>query len=228
MSDVRVVIVDDDFAVAQVNRAFVDARPGFVVVAEAHTGAAALAAIEQHRPELVLLDVYLPDLGGLEVLRALRASGDEVEVIAVTAARDLDTVRRARLLGVRQYLVKPFTGATLGERLDEVRRDLRRERRPDALDQQEVDRLLGTAAAPSGSPAVPKGLSGVSLGRVTAELANAAPDASAAEIARSLGMSRVSARRYLEHLVAIGAAEVAPRYGAAGRPEHRYRRRSTR
>ncbi|MFK4730074.1 response regulator [Agromyces mediolanus] len=227
MSDVRVVIVDDDFAVAHVNRAFVDARPGFEVVAEAHTGAAALAAIEEHRPELVLLDVYLPDLGGLEVLRRLRASGDEVEVIAVTAARDLDTVRRARLLGVRQYLVKPFTGATLGDRLDEVRRELRRERRPDALDQQEVDRLLGTAGQ-SGPVAVPKGLSGVSLSRVSAELANADPDASAAEIAQSLGMSRVSARRYLEHLVATGAAEVAPRYGAAGRPEHRYRRRTRR
>ena len=113
MSDIRVVIVDDDFAVAQVNRAFVDAQPGFTVIAEAHTGEAALEAIERHRPHLVLLDVYLPDLGGLDVLRRLRAAGNDVEVIAVTAARDLETVRRARLLGVRHYLVKPFSGASL-------------------------------------------------------------------------------------------------------------------
>lgn len=224
MSDIRAVIVDDDFAVAHVNRAFVDAQPGFTVVAEAHTGAAALAAIELHRPQLVLLDVYLPDLGGLDVLRRLRATGDDVEVIAVTAARDLDTVRRARLLGVRHYLVKPFSGASLGERLEDVRRGITADRlAPDtALDQRTVDQVLGGAASPRRAT-LPKGLSPVSLARVAARLGECRTDASAAEIAESLGMSRVSARRYLEHLVATGAAEVAPRYGSAGRPEHRYR-----
>ena len=142
MSDISVVIVDDDFAVAQVNRAFVDARQGFTVVAEAHTGAEALSAIELHRPQLVLLDVYLPDLGGIDVLRRLRAADDDVEVIAVTAARDLDTVRRARQLGVRHYLVKPFSGATLGERLDEVRRGIvaNLAMPSTTLDQRAVDR----------------------------------------------------------------------------------------
>ncbi len=223
MSEIRVVVVDDDFAVAHVNRAFVDAQPGFTVVAEAHTGADALAAIELHRPQLVLLDVYLPDLGGLDVLRRLRAAGDDVEVIAVTAARDLDTVRRARLLGVRHYLVKPFSGASLGERLEEVRRGIAADRLAPGttLDQHAVDQVLGAVA--SRRATLPKGLSAVSLERVAAQLGACRTDASAAEIAESLGMSRVSARRYLEHLVAAGAAEVAPRYGSAGRPEHRYR-----
>ncbi|WP_448004167.1 response regulator [Agromyces bauzanensis] len=223
MSDIRVVVVDDDFAVAHVNRAFVDAQPGFTVVAEAHTGADALAAIELHRPQLVLLDVYLPDVGGLDVLRRLRAAGDDVEVIAVTAARDLDTVRRARLLGVRHYLVKPFSGASLAERLEEVRRGIAADRLAPGttLDQHAVDQVLGAAA--SRRATLPKGLSAVSLERVAVKLGECRTDASAAEIAESLGMSRVSARRYLEHLVATGAAEVAPRYGSAGRPEHRYR-----
>ncbi|WP_211195990.1 response regulator [Agromyces sp. H66] len=223
MSEIRVVVVDDDFAVAHVNRAFVDAQPGFTVVAEAHTGADALAAIELHRPQLVLLDVYLPDLGGLDALRRLRAAGDDVEVIAVTAARDLDTVRRARLLGVRHYLVKPFSGASLGERLEEVRRGIAADRLAPGttLDQHAVDQVLGAVA--SRRATLPKGLSAVSLERVAAQLGACRTDASAAEIAESLGMSRVSARRYLEHLVATGAAEVAPRYGSAGRPEHRYR-----
>jgi response regulator of citrate/malate metabolism len=223
VSDIRAVIVDDDFAVAHVNRAFVDAQPGFTVVAEAHTGADALAAIELHRPQLVLLDVYLPDLGGLDVLRRLRAAGNDVEVIAVTAARDLDTVRRARLLGVRHYLVKPFSGASLGERLEEVRRGIAADRAAPrtTLDQRAVDQVLGSAT--SHRAMLPKGLSPVSLERVAAGLAGCDTDASAAEIAEQLGMSRVSARRYLEHLVATGAAEVSPRYGSAGRPEHRYR-----
>jgi response regulator of citrate/malate metabolism len=223
VSDIRVVIVDDDFAVAHVNRAFVDAHPGFTVVAEAHTGADALAAIELHRPQLVLLDVYLPDLGGLDVLRRLRADGDEVEVIAVTAARDLETVRRARLLGVRHYLVKPFSGSSLAERLDDVRRHIAADRAlpGTTLDQRAVDRVLGIPS--KRDAALPKGLSSASLERVAAELAAREGDASAADIAGALGMSRVSARRYLEHLVGTGAALVAPRYGTAGRPEHRYR-----
>jgi response regulator of citrate/malate metabolism len=223
MSDIRVVVVDDDFAVAHVNRAFVDAQPGFAVVGEAHTGAEALASIERLRPQLVLLDVYLPDLGGLDVLRRLRADGDDVEVIAVTAARDLETVRKARLLGVRHYLVKPFSGASLGERLGEVRRGIAADRAaPDtSLDQRAVDQFLGAGAARHAT--LPKGLSPASLTRVAERLAACLTDASAAELAESLGMSRVSARRYLEHLVITGAAEVAPRYGSAGRPEHRYR-----
>jgi response regulator of citrate/malate metabolism len=223
VSDIRVVIVDDDFAVAHVNRAFVDAHAGFTVVAEAHTGEEALAAIAVHCPQLVLLDIYLPDLGGLDVLRRLRASGDEVEVIAVTAARDLETVRHARLLGVRHYLVKPFSGASLAERLDDVRRGIAADRAGPGttLDQRAVDRALGIPS--TRSTALPKGLSTVSLERVAAGLAAREADASAAEIAETLGMSRVSARRYLEHLVATGAAVVAPRYGTAGRPEHRYR-----
>lgn len=223
MNEIRAVIVDDDFAVAQVNRAFVDAQPGFTVVAEAHTGTEALSAIARHRPQLVLLDVYLPDLGGIDVLRRLRAGGDDVEVIAVTAARDLETVRRARQLGVRHYLVKPFSGASLAERLEEVRRSIAADEAAldDALDQRAVDHVFGTAAARR-TP-LPKGLSSVSLDRVAGQLAARGADASAAEIAESLGMSRVSARRYLEHLVATGAAEVSPRYGTAGRPEHRYR-----
>jgi response regulator of citrate/malate metabolism len=167
--------------------------------------------------------VYLPDLGGLDVLRRLRADGDDVEVIAVTAARDLETVRRARLLGVRHYLVKPFSGASLAERLDDVRRNIAADRAlpGTTLDQRAVDRVLGIPS--KRDAALPKGLSSASLERVAAELAAREGDASAAEIAGALGMSRVSARRYLEHLVGTGAALVAPRYGTAGRPEHRYR-----
>lgn len=223
MSDIRVVVVDDDFAVAHVNRAFVDAQPGFTVVGEAHTGADALATIARLRPQLVLLDVYLPDLGGLDVLRRLRANGDDIEVIAVTAARDLETVRKARLLGVRHYLVKPFSGASLGERLGEVRRGIAADRATPgtSLDQRAVDQFLGGATARHAT--LPKGLSPTSLARVAEQLAACLTDVSAAELAESLGMSRVSARRYLEHLVITGTAEVAPRYGSAGRPEHRYR-----
>lgn len=179
-----------------------------------------MRAISDLQPDLVLLDVYLPDLNGLDVLRRLRTLDNDIEVIAVTASRDMATVRRARLLGVRHYLVKPFTGALLTQRLDELHRSLSVPGREADLDQQAVDSMLGGSSRPD---VAPKGLSSVSLRRVTELLNDADPDVSAAEVADQLGMSRVTARRYLEHLVAIGHAEVAPRYGSAGRPENGFR-----
>jgi response regulator of citrate/malate metabolism len=115
----RTLIVDDDAAVADIHRQFVDAHPGFVVVGEAQTGAEAVEQITRLEPDVMLLDFYLPDFSGLEVLRRLRIShSHRIEVIAVTAARDLTSVREARASGVRHYLVKPFTATVLRERLD--------------------------------------------------------------------------------------------------------------
>lgn len=229
MSRPRVLVVDDDFAVAGLHRGFVEAHGGFEVVGSAHTGADAIEQTERLSPDLVLLDVYLPDMSGVEVLAELRRRVDPpVDVIAITAARELETVRAAMAGGVLHYLVKPFPAHVLRERLDDYLRrweDLRRSaQRSEGLDQHDVDRLLGTATSPhSGQQPLPKGLSAHTLGLVSKALQRQPTDASAQEVADLVGVSRVSARRYLEHLVATGRAQVSPRYGAAGRPENRYR-----
>jgi response regulator of citrate/malate metabolism len=224
----RTLVVEDDPVVATVHRGFVESHPRFVVVGEARTGADALRLASALRPDLVLLDLHLPDIGGLDVLQRLRTlPGPPVDVVATTAVRELDSVRQAMAGGVVAYLVKPFTSAALRARLDEVwqrREDVRRAQ--DTLDQDEVDQLL---AGPRAADRLPKGLSGRSRDLVREALARlcgavgVARDASAAEVAEAVGMSRVSARRYLEHLVTEGYAQVTPRYGATGRPENRYR-----
>lgn len=227
----RTLVVEDDPAVAVVHRGFVESHPRFVVVGEARNGADALQLASALRPDLVLLDLHLPDIGGLDVLRRLRLlPGPPVDVVATTAARELDSVRQAMAGGVVAYLVKPFTSAALRERLDEVwqrREDVRRAQT--TLDQDEVDQLLAGPRTATTLP--PKGLSERSRTLVQEALVRlcgtaedgTAEDASAAEVAESVGMSRVSARRYLEHLVAEGHAQVSPRYGSTGRPENRYR-----
>lgn len=222
----RVLVVDDDVAVALIHHELVDTRNDFVVVGEAHNGATALTQIERLHPDVVLLDIYLPDMSGLEVLSRLRVEhARPIEVIAVTAARDLASVREARAKGVRHYLVKPFTAAALRERLDEVARHhaaLRRNSLGQPLNQRSVDEIIASAPPRRAVP-LPKGLSKPTLERVSVTLRDAANDLSANEVASATGMSRVSARRYLEHLVNSGLASVSPRYGAAGRPENRYR-----
>ncbi|MBH0131574.1 response regulator [Salinibacterium sp. NK8237] len=224
---IRVLVIDDDFAVAHLHRQFVDAHDKFEVVAEAHTGAAALDAIDRLNPDLVLLDFYLPDFSGLEVLSRLRVEQARyTEVIAVTAARDIASVRQARANGIRHYLIKPFTATALRERLDEVARSyqtLDSVRRVETLSQNIVDNLILGTHQTRALP--PKGLSAATLELVSRALATAPADLSAAEVAEIIGMSRVGARRYLEHLVHVGTALVEPRYGSTGRPVHRYRAR---
>src|SRR6202171_2397724 len=115
---IRTLIVDDDFRVAALHRAYVEKVPGFTVVGEAGTGAEALRLIAQAKPDLVLLDIYLPDISGLDVMRTIRESGaSRVDVIAITAARDVESLRDARHGGVVHSLLKPFRfGALQGER----------------------------------------------------------------------------------------------------------------
>lgn len=103
-----VLVVDDDFMVAEIHRRFVDRVDGFRAVGVARTGAEAMASADALRPDLILLDVYLPDMTGLEVLKRLRADGNLVGVIMITAARELDTVRGALDGGAADYLIKPF------------------------------------------------------------------------------------------------------------------------
>jgi len=220
---IRVLIVEDDFRVAEIHRAYLERLPGFSVIAEAHTAAEALRLAEESRPDLVLLDIYLPDRSGLEVLRALHAPGRHpVDVIAVTAARDVETLRDALQGGVLHYLVKPFQFTAFREKLESYAALRAKLAQPRELDQSEIDRIYGLLRSePSAS--LPKGLSPTTLTLVVRALRDAVDDVSAVDIARTTGISRVTSRRYLDHLARSGVVAISMRYGSAGRPEHRYR-----
>jgi response regulator of citrate/malate metabolism len=230
------LVVDDDHEVAGIHTGFLLAHGAFDVVGAAHTGARALELAETLRPRLVLLDIHLPDMTGIDVLRALRnRPGDPLDVIAITAARELDTVRAAVAGGVLHYLVKPFSAAVLNQRLDSYvayRRDLDSHAADGsaALDQGRIDQLLRATTGPRGGTVpsatatitTPKGLSAPTLDAVMLDLRSQGRGTSASDVAERLGMARVSARRYLEFLVARGQARIVPQYGSAGRPEKFY------
>lgn len=227
---IRVLVVDDDFMVAKVHSGFVDRTPGFCVVGVAHTGSAALEAIRELQPDVVLLDVYMPDMTGLDVLRHVRAAaGPErsVDVVVVTAASDVASVEQARQAGVVTYLVKPFHYDDLRQRLEhvaDVRRKIGELAQRSRPHQQDIDHLFAAAARPAApSTALPKGLSPETALLVQTVLREAGEGGiSATECGERTGLSRVSARRYLEHLSATGRAQVRAKYGRTGRPERRY------
>ncbi|GLX54549.1 transcriptional regulatory protein [Streptomyces hygroscopicus subsp. hygroscopicus] len=217
---IRVLVVEDDPVAADAHELYVGRVPGFAAVAKARTGAEARRVLERTEVDLLLLDLHLPDVHGLQFARTLRASGHHADVIAVTSARDLAMVREGVSLGVVQYVLKPFTFATLRDRL--VRYAEFRGAAGEASGQDEVDRALAVLRAPAPA-SLPKGLSGPTLQRVTGALRGAADGLTAAGVAEAVGISRITGRRYLEHLVDTGRAARSPLYGQVGRPELVYR-----
>jgi response regulator of citrate/malate metabolism len=222
---IRVLVVDDDFMVAKVHAGFVARIPGFTVAGVAHTGAQALEAVPVLHPDLVLLDIYLPDMSGIDVLRRLREETSHVDVLVVTAAKEVDTVRQALRGGVVNYLLKPFDQEALRTRLEQYAATARSLAAISNAGQNDLDRFFGVVPTRR-EERPPKGLSPETIVLVRHALAEASTDLSASECGELTGISRVSARRYLEHLVDTGQAEVRLRYGAAGRPERRYILRS--
>ena len=218
-----VLVVDDDFMVARVHRGFVEAVPGFEVVEVAHTGEAALAAAKRLKPDLVLLDIHLPDMNGLDLLPLLREVQPDLDAIVISAANEAETVRRALRGGIVHYLIKPFSGADLRESLEHYQRTYRRLDREEEAQQQDVDRVFRhNAGSAAGASRLPKKLSPETADLVEQALRGAGTDLSASECADVVGLARVSVRRYLEHFVSIGRADVRLRYGGVGRPERRY------
>lgn len=250
---IRVLVVDDDAGARALHGRFVSGTPGFALVGTAATGEAAVLRGQRGGVDLILLDMRLPDISGIEVLHRLRTLGARSpDVLVISSSRDQVTVRQALAAHIVGYLVKPFTQEALRERLGVYRAE-RRAREQNARDrplaQGEIDRLLstgrirlpggsaasavsapgarrpGTAPPPAAAASAPTLPKGLSAVTLARVLATLDPVAarSAVELAEACEISRATARRYLDYLVGEGAIDLAHRYGRRGRPEVLYR-----
>lgn len=225
---IAVLVVEDEPQTAQAHAEFVGRVPGFAVTGIANNAQAAMQFLRAGSVDMVLLDFNLPDAHGLEICRALRMARADVDVIAVTANRDLPSVRAAVSLGVVQYILKPFTFRSLQDKLVQYREF--REQLRDGTSvggQLDIDRALA-ALRRGGGESLPSGLTEATLRDVSTVLQAHSGDVadsglSALEVATRSNLSRVTARRYLEHLVETAAVRRDQRHGRSGRPEIEYR-----
>ncbi len=221
---ISTLIVEDDFRVARLHAEVVDQLEGFAVVGLAHTASAALDAARGKHPQLVLLDLYLPDASGLDLLARMRAVADPPDIIVLSAARDMVSIRAAMQRGALQYLIKPFDFDALRLRLTAYA-ELHVSRSGEGdTHQDEVDRLFGLVGRPvrGGPPPLPKGHSPATAELVLDALRAAREPLSATDVSQRVGISRTTAQRYLATLAEAGNVRLNLRYGSTGRPEHRY------
>jgi response regulator of citrate/malate metabolism len=219
---IRAFVVDDDFRVARIHAAAVDRVDGFQCLGVAHTAADARTALHQLRPDLVLLDIYLPDEHGLQLLRSLQTEPDSPDFLVISAARDIDNVQSAIRAGAIYYLVKPFGFAQLREQLEAYRDWHRQLADTKEADQSTVDNLYRTLR-PSRPAGQPRRQLPPTMQLVLDCVSETTDPVSALQVAEKLGISRPTAQRYLSELEQRKLVELVLEYGSPGRPGHLYR-----
>lgn len=225
---ISVLVVEDDPLIAEAHRTYLTRLEGFSPFGVAHTARDAMriasaAAADDAPIDLVLLDLGLPDASGISLASALAGLRPAPDIIAITSERDLDMVRAAVAHGALAYLLKPFTFAAFRDRLERYQRY--RSALPagvDAASQAEVDRALAELRVTTGRSAAPKGAATETNDGIARAVRDSGVGMTADEVAAAVGVSRVTAWRYLERLADDGTVTRTVEYGGAGRPKTRY------
>ena len=217
------MIVEDDPMVAELNRRYLEQVEGFTLVASARSVDEALSQLGQHHIDLILLDIFMPGMNGLELLARIRETGRAVDVILVTAACDSHSINEALRSGAVDYLIKPFEFERLHAALSRYRERAVLIKEQPVLTQSELDQCI-LCKTRSAEENLPKGLDRNTLNKVWENIRQIGNNSfTTEELANFVGISRVSMRKYLGFLKQIGVVSLDVTYGAVGRPVYKYR-----
>lgn len=227
METIKVIIVEDDYEAAGIYKQFTDQQPGFQVIATAGSGRQTIDLLKVVEPHLILLDVFLPDTNGIELLKEVRKHYWGIDVILITAANDTETVSQAIRGGAFGYLIKPIMIDKLIVTLQEYSRMRNQLYEQKRIDQDKVDLMFRTPSLKNQSVSetaqLPKGIDKHTLKLVREKMKNAKKSMNADEFSQLFGISYSTTRRYLEYLVSTCEIEVQVVYGNIGRPERKYK-----
>jgi two-component system, CitB family, response regulator DctR len=224
---ISVLLIEDDPMVQQINKQFVERLDCFTVVGVAENGAEGIAKVQKLKPDLVMLDIFMPLLNGIETLRKIREEF-AVDVIIVSAANDIHTIQQTLQWGAADYIIKPFTFERIKQSLENYCRFKNSLSQKPSISQTELDKIrfgeYGGHDETKGKDRLPlpKGLNQITMQSVSRFLETQTEPVSAEIVADSVGIARVTARRYLEYLVSINDAKLHVQYGGVGRPVNQY------
>ncbi|MFC4802637.1 response regulator [Neobacillus sp. GCM10023253] len=219
---IRVLLIEDDPMVQEINRQFVERVEGYKVIGVASNGKEGIELIKKEKPDLVFIDIYMPNQDGITTIKQIRSEELGTDVIAVTAASDIETVRDVLQHGAVDYIMKPFKFERIQQALINYRNYYSSLLKKDAISQQELDNLLFQQGKQDKGE-LPKGLNMLTLEKVIEYLKGQNLAISAEAVAEGIGLARVTARRYLEYLEQSGKVEIVIEYGGIGRPVNQYK-----
>lgn len=219
---IRVLLIEDDPMVQEINRQFVERVEGYKVIGCAANGRDGLELIKKEKPDLAFIDIYMPNQDGVTTIKQIRSEGLRTDIIAVTAASDIETVRGVLQYGAVDYIMKPFKFERIQQALTNYRTYYQNLQKRNSISQQELDSLLFQQGKPE-KVELPKGLNMLTLEKVMEYLKEQEQAVSAELVAAGIGLARVTARRYLEYLEQSGQVEIVIEYGGIGRPVNQYK-----
>lgn len=221
---IEVLIIEDDPRIADIHRRFIDKIDGFIVVGSAHTGAEAKDWVAAMKPDLILLDVYLPDMMGTELMTFIQAESTDTDIIFITAAAEVSVVKQAFRGGVIDYILKPLTFDRFQDSLHEYQEKRKTLASTGKLQEESIQLLWHSFKSPNLTdiPLTPKGIDPITIDKVVVQLKQQTQGITAEKLGIASGLSRSTARRYLEFLVSESKARAELIYGTIGRPERRY------
>lgn len=219
---IHILLIEDDLMVQEVNRLFIEKVKGFKVIGVAANGTEGRQKVKELNPDLVLLDIFMPKEDGLKTISKLRQEQLDVDIIAVTAANDTETVKRLLRHGVVDYIVKPFTFERLKQALEQYKEMYDQLQQNEKFSQDKLDEVMQQKENSKQSE-LPKGLQPMTLRQIIDYLKKNDRPQSAEEIGLEVGLARVTVRRYLNYLEAIKEVEMELTYGTIGRPIQLYR-----
>ena len=223
MQNIRVVIAEDDPQIAEIQRRFLERVSGFDTVGIAHSIAEVKDLVEVLEPNLILLDVQFGDGNGIDYLLEMRLNHKEIDVILITAAKEVETFQNALRGGVFDYILKPLVFARLEQALTKFQSYFENTKKMTELDQNKVDRLLANQEQTNIIQKPPKGIDPLTLDKIYQFLSSQkTKQFTAEEVGQQIGTSRSTARRYLEYLLSINKTSADLHYGSVGRPERLY------
>jgi two-component system CitB family response regulator len=220
---IEVLIIEDDVRIAEIHRRFTEKLDGFTVIGTATTGEQAKDWLESIQPQLVLLDVYLPDMKGIDLVKFIRQQFANIDIIMITAASEVEIIRQALHGGVVDYIVKPLTFDRFKSSLENYRSKATQLSQHTNLTQEQIESLWNSTAKHQQEEEAPKGIDPLTLDKLLESISLTGKEGiTAEELSKKSGVSRSTARRYLEYLILQRKIHAQLIYGNVGRPERRY------